>query len=54
MTTDVPTLAHMRFLQETADSLRRIAAGLPSELSREILRVAKKIEENATELKKAG
>ena len=54
MTTDVPTVAHMRFLQETADSLRRIAARLPNELAREILRVAKEIEENASELKKAG
>ena len=54
MTTDVTALAQMRFLQETAESLRRIAARLPSELAREVLRVANELEQNATELKKAG
>jgi hypothetical protein len=54
MTTDVPALAQISFLQETAESLRRIAARLPSELAGEVLRVAKEIEENAAELKNAG
>lgn len=54
MATDVTARAQMQFLQETAASLRRIAARLPSELGNEILRVAKELEENASELKKAG
>jgi hypothetical protein len=54
MADDVPANAHRRFLQETAESLRRIADRLPSDLAREVRRVAKEIEENATDLKDAG
>lgn len=54
METEGPALAHMRFLEETAESLRRIADRLPSELAREVLRVAREIEENATRYTKAG
>lgn len=54
MTTDLSTLAQLRFLEETAESLRKIASRLPSEVAREVLRVANELEQNATELKKAG
>ena len=47
-------VADQRFLQETAASLRRIAARLPALLDQEVLRVAQELEDNATELKKAG
>jgi hypothetical protein len=43
-----------RFLRETVESLRRIAARLPPVLDREVLRVAREIEENATRLQEAG
>jgi hypothetical protein len=54
MADDVPASAHRRFLQETVESLRRIADRLPSELAREVRRVAKEIEENTTDCKDAG
>jgi len=40
----------LRFLRETAESMRRIAASLPVELGREVLRVARRIEYDADEL----
>ena len=40
----------LRFLRETAESMRRIAADLPVELGREVLRVARRIEYDADEL----
>jgi hypothetical protein len=46
--------ADQRFLQETVESLRRIAARLPAVLDQEVLRVAQELEENATRLKEAG
>jgi hypothetical protein len=46
--------ADQRFVQDTAQSLRRIAARLPPVLDQEVLRVAKELEENATRLKEAG
>ena len=47
-------VADQRFLQETAASLRRIAARLPPVLDQEILLVAQELEANATGLKEAG
>lgn len=40
----------LRFLRETVESMRRIAADLPVELGREVLRVARRIEYDADEL----
>jgi hypothetical protein len=42
--------SELRFLRETAESMRRIAASLPVELGREVLRVARRIEYDADEL----
>ena len=42
--------SELRFLRETAESMRRIAADLPVELGREVLRVARRIEYDADEL----
>lgn len=54
--------ADQRFLQETVDSLRRIAARLPAVLDQEVLRVARELEaraaqelaEDAARFKEAG
>jgi hypothetical protein len=54
MPSDESVSAQTRFIQETVESLRRIAERLPSELAIEVLRVAKELEENAAEVKKAG
>jgi hypothetical protein len=54
MEDDVSASARQRFLRETVESLRRIADRLPSELAREVRRVAKEIEENTTDFKDAG
>ena len=43
MPRDEPVSTQTRFVQDTVESLRRIAARLPSELAREILRVAKEL-----------
>lgn len=53
-TPETGAVADQRFLQETAASLRRIAARLPAVLDQEILRVAQELEANATGLKEAG
>jgi hypothetical protein len=42
--------SELRFLRETAESMRRIAASLPVELGHEVLRVARRIEYDADEL----
>jgi hypothetical protein len=46
--------AEERFMQDTIESLRRIAARLPPVLDQEVLRVARELEENVTRLKAAG
>lgn len=40
-------LGHLSFLQQTVASLSRIGARLPPEVGREVLRVARRIEEEA-------
>jgi hypothetical protein len=54
MAAEGPASAQRRFMNETAESLRRIAERLPAELAQEILRVAQEIEDNAAEYKDAG
>jgi hypothetical protein len=51
---DESVSAQANFVAETVASLRRIAARLPRELAAEIRRVAQELEDNATEVKKAG
>lgn len=41
--------ADQRFLQETVESLRRIAARLPAVLNQEVLRVAQELEARAAQ-----